>query len=175
MNIDLLELLARIARINPAIFDVIPRGPQGGFKALSPGEAVELNPQPLPPKEALQFAAAQVANEIALAAIAAEAAGNEEAAERIVTQAVDDWCGTRTGHRPIPWPGPWPFPSNLLEPDPHPWLIETVRLVGALTLASVGAQLAEGTAREALGHGAERLMESALAGQTGRIREPALT
>jgi hypothetical protein len=175
VNINLLDLLARMARINPAIFDVIPRGPQGNFRALFPGEAVELNPQPLPPKEALQFAAARVANEIALAAVAAEAAGNEEAAEQIVMQAVDDWCGTPSGHRPIPWPGPWPFPSDVYEPDPHPWLVDTVRLVGALTLASVGAQVAEGTAREALGHGAERLMESALAGQTERTREPALT
>jgi hypothetical protein len=50
-----------------------------------------------------------------------------------------------------------------------------VRLVGALTLASVGAQVAEGAAREALGQGAERLMETALAGQGGRLRESALT
>jgi hypothetical protein len=175
VNINLLDLLARMARINPAIFDVIPRGPQGAFKALSPGEAVELNPQPLPPKEALQFAAVQVANEIALAAVATEASGNDEAAERIVTQAMDDWCGTRSGHRPIPWPGPWPFPADLLELDPQPRLVETVRLVGALTLASVGAQVGEGTAREALGHGAERLLEAALAGHTERLREPALT
>lgn len=175
MNINLLDLLARMGRINPAIFDVIPRGPQGAFRALSAGEAVELNPQPIPPGVELQFAAARVASEIALAAVAAEAAGNDEGAERIVMQAVDDWCGTRGGHWPIPWPGPWPFPSDLHDPDPHPWLVDTVRLVAALTLASVGAQVAEGTARDALGHGAERLMESALAGQTERLREPALT
>jgi hypothetical protein len=175
VNINILDLLARMGRINPAIFDVIPRGPQGAFRAFSPGEAVELNPQPLPPKEALQFAAAQVASEIALAAVAAEAAGNDEGAEQIVMQAVDDWCGTPSGHRPIPWPGPWPFPWHLDDPDPHPWLVDTVRLVGALTLASVGAQVADGAAREALGHGAERLMETALAGQGERLRESALT
>jgi hypothetical protein len=175
VNINLLDLLARMGRINPAIFDVIPRGPQGAFRALAAGEAVELNPQPIPPGVELQFAAAEVANEIALAAVAAEAAGNDEAAERIVAQAVDDWCGTPSGHRPIPWPGPWPFPWHLDDPDPHPWLVDTVRLVGALTLASIGAQVAEGAAREALGHGAERLMETALAGQAERVHEPALT
>lgn len=176
MNINLLDLLARMGRINPAIFDVIPRGPQeGAFRALSAGEAVELNPQPIPPGVELQFAAARVANEIALAAVAAEAAGNDEAAEQIVARAVDDWCGTPSGHRPIPWPGPWPFPWHLDDPDPHPWLVDTVRLVGALTLASVGAQVAEGAAREALGQGAERLLASALAGSQGeRLQESAL-
>jgi hypothetical protein len=163
VNINLLDLLARMGRINPAIFDVIPRGPLGAFRALSAGEAVELNPQPIPPGVELQFAAARVANEIALAAVAAEAAGNDEAAERIVAQAMDDWCGTPSGHRPIPWPGPWPFPWHLDDPDPHPWLVDTVRLVGALTLASIGAQVAEGAARDALGHGGERLQEHALA------------
>jgi hypothetical protein len=173
VNINLLDLLARMGRINPAVFDVIPRGPQRAFRALSPGEAVELNPQPLPPKIEVQFAAARVANEIALAAVAAAAAGNEEGAERIVMEAVDDWCGTPSGHRPIPWPGPWPFPS--VDPDPHPWLVDTVRLVGALTLASVGAQVAEGTAREALGKGAERLLDVALAGASSESLQSALS
>ncbi|HEY4237368.1 MAG TPA: hypothetical protein VGM45_08535 [Gaiellaceae bacterium] len=174
MNIDLLEFLARMGRINPRIFDVIPRGPQDVFRNVSPGEAVELNPQPIPPGVQFQFAAARVAHEIALAAVAAEAAGNDEAAEQIVARAVDDFCGTRSGHRPIPWPNPWPFPTDVEVPDPIPWLVETVRLVAALTLASVGSQVTEGAAREALGHGAERLMEAALAGQTERMREPAL-
>lgn len=176
MNIDLLELLAIMGRINPAIFDVIhPMGPERAFSALSAGEAVELNPQPIPPGVELQFAAARVANEIALAAVAAEAGGNEEAAERIVAQAVDDWCGTPTGHRPIPWPGPWPFPSYLQEPDPHPWVVDTVRLVAALTLASVGSRVAEGVAREALGQGAERVLEAALAGARAERLQPALS
>jgi hypothetical protein len=173
VNINLLDLLARMGRINPAVFDVIPRGPQASLRAQSPGEAVALNPQPLPPRIELQFAAARVAHEIALAAVAAAAAGNEEGAERIVMEAVDDWCGTPSGHRPIPWPGPWPFPS--VDPDPHPWLVDTVRLVGALTLASVGAQMAEGAAREALGRGAERLLEAALAGAGSESLQSALS
>jgi hypothetical protein len=174
VNINLLELLAIMGRVNPAIWDVIhPMGPERGVSVLSAGEAVELNPQPLPPRAEFQLAAARVANEIALAAIAAEAAGNDEGAERIVMQAVDDWCGTRSGHRPIPWPGPWPFPFDLHDPDPHPWLVDTVRLVGALTLASVGAGVAEGAARDALGQGAERLLEAALAGASAERMQPA--
>jgi hypothetical protein len=175
VDINLLGLFARMGSISPAIFDLIPRGPQGIYRSFSPGEAVELNPQPIPPGKELEFAAVGVAHEIALAAIAAEAAGNDEAAERIVARAVDDFCGTPTPHRPIPWPDPWPFPFvHLHSPDPEPWLVDTVRLVAALTLASVGAQVAEGAAREALGHGAERLMETGLAGQNGRVREAAL-
>ena len=66
-------------------------------------------------------------------------------------------------------------PWHLDDPDPHPWLVDTVRLVGALTLASVGSRVAEGSAREALGQGAERLLASALAGGQGeRLQEPAL-
>jgi hypothetical protein len=176
VNINLLELLAIMGRINPAIWDVIhPMGPERGVSTLTPGEAVELNPQPLPPGSEFQFAAAQVANEIALAAIAAEAAGNGEAAERIIETAADDWCGTPTGHRPIPWPGPWPFPSAQGEPDPHPWLVDTVRLVAGLTLASVGSRVAEGTMRDTLEHGAERLVEAALAGARSEHMQPTLT
>jgi hypothetical protein len=177
MNIDLLEFLTRMGRIDPRIYDIIPRGPQKAerlFSALSAGETVELNPQPIPPGVQMQFAAARVAHEVGLAAVAAEAAGNDDAAERIVTRAVDDICGTPTGHRPIPWPHPWPLPDMEL-PDPIPWrLIGTMRLVAALTLASVGAQVAEGTAHDALAHGAERLMEAALAGQTEQMQEHAL-
>jgi hypothetical protein len=188
VNIDLLEFVNRIGRIHPGIYDIIPRGPQRDgrvFSAFSPGAAVELNPQPIPPGVQLQFAAARVAHEIAHAAIAAEAAGNDDAAERIVSRAVEDICGTPTGHHPVPWPHSWPIPDIEL-PAPIPWrLVETVRLVAALTLASVGSQVTEGAAREALGHGAERLMEvalagqtdmeAALAGQTDRVREPAHT
>lgn len=171
MNIDLLEFINRIGRIHPAIYDIIPRGPQRDgrvFSAFSPGAEVELNPQPIPPGIQMQFATARVAHEIAHAAIAAEAAGNEDAAERIVARAVDDFCGTLPGHHPVPWPDPWPIPDIDL-PTPLPWrLVETVRLVAALTFASIGAQIAEGTAREALGHGSERLTEVALASQTER-------
>ena len=165
MNISLVQLLASMGRINPAIWDVIvPMGPEKRFSASSLASEVELNPQPFPPGQELQFAAARVAKEIALAAIAADAAGESEEAQRIVGQAVDDWCGTPTGHRHFPWPTPWPLPWHLQDPDPHPWSVETARVVGALTLASIASRMTEGGAQEALEHGAERLMDVALAG-----------
>ncbi len=109
----------------------------------------------------MQFAAARVANEIALAAVAAEAAGMEKGAARLVSRAVDDWCGTPHPHIRIPWPGHWPRPAQS-RPRSPPWLGASTRLVGALTLASVASRIAEGDARKALADGAEQLLATAL-------------
>ena len=154
---NLVRLLAALGKINPAVWDVIiPHGPAVSLRAAQ----VELNPQPLPPKQAILFASAAVAHDIAFAAISAEAAGSGAAAS-IVSRAVDDWCGTRPPHFPFPWPGPWPWP----EPEPHPdWDIGASRVVGALTLASVASRLGEGEALDALAKGAEQLLDAGLAG-----------
>lgn len=167
MNVDLLRLMTVIGRLNPAIWDVIvPMGPRyfESVSELTPGATVELNPQPIPPGHELQFATARAAHEIGLAAIAADVAGSTEGAERIVADAVDDWCGTRGGHGPIPWPRHWPLPGPS-DPDPHPWDVATIRTVAALTLASLASRIAEGDARDALAHGAEQLLEAAIAEQ----------
>lgn len=164
MQIDLVRLLALLGRIDPAVWDfIIPHGPvQGALSgAVSRSSEVELNPQPLPPKEALLFASATVAQDIAFAAVAAEAAGTDAAA-RIVERAVDDWCGTGRPRLPIPWPGPWPFPWPP-EPEPHPeWDIGASQVVGALSLASVASRMADGEARDALSKGAEQLLQAGL-------------
>ena len=163
---SIVRLLAVLGRIDPAVWDaIIPHGPvlshASAVRARSLGSEVELNPQPLPPKELLLFASAAVAHDIAFAAISAEAAGNDSA--RLVSRAIDDWCGTRPPHIPIPWPGPWPFPWPP-EPEPHPdWDIEASRVVGALTLASVASRLEDGEARDALAKGAEQLLDAGLA------------
>jgi hypothetical protein len=164
MNVDLVRLMTVIGRVSPSIWDaIVPMAPHymRSVSRASPGSWVELNPQPIPPGHEAQFAAARVANEIAHAAVAAEAAGVEEGAVRLVTRAVDDWCGTPQGHIPIPWPGPWPGPPGTA-PDPEPWVVASTRLVGALTLASVASRIAQGDAREALVQGSEQLMEAAL-------------
>jgi hypothetical protein len=166
MNVDLLRLMTVMGRINPAIWDVIvPMGPRyfESVSELSPGSLVELNPQPIPPGHQLQVAAARAAHEIGLAAIAAEAGGMDDAAARIISEAVDDWCGTPPGHIPIPWPHHWPVPSP--DPDPHPWDVASVRTVAALSLASLASRIGEGEAREALSRGAEQLLDAALAEQ----------
>lgn len=172
MNISLVQLLAAMGRINPAAWDaIIPHGPvQRLATASSLADEVALNPQPLPPREELQFAAATVAGEIAAAAIGAEAAGMGEEAHRIVDQAIDEWCGTGTGHHRFPWPHPWPVPWYLQDPEPQQWAVETARLVGALTLASTASRMTSGPARDALAHGAEQLAEAALSRETAMAR-----
>ena len=164
---NLVRLLAVLGKINPAVYDAIfPHGPVGphglAVRRFSPGAEVGLNPQPLPPKEALLVASAEVAHDIAFAAVSAQAAGTDGAG-RLVAQAIDEWCGTRPRPLPIPWPGPWPFPWPP-EPEPHPdWDIGASRVVGALALAQVASRLQEGDARDALAKGAEQLLEAGLA------------
>ena len=160
------RLAALLGRINPAAWDwIVPMGPITRARS-SPGSLVELNPQPIPPGHELLFHSAAVAHEIARAAIAAEAMGGE-GVERLVSRAIDDWCGTRPRPWPIPWPSPWPFPwPPGPDPDPGPGPVMDVaasRVVGALTLGAYASRMADGPAREALGAGAEKLLETALA------------
>jgi hypothetical protein len=163
---SIVQLLAVLGRINPAVWDVIiPHGPvlshSPAVRSFSKRSEVELNPQPLPPHELL-LASAAVAHDIAFAAVSAEAAG-ADTVSHIVSRAIDDWCGNSPRPLPFPWPGPWPFPWPP-EPEPHPdWDIGASRVVGALSLASVASRLQEGEARDALSKGAEQLLDAGLA------------
>ena len=168
---NLLLLLAVLGRINPAIFDVIfPHGPvqrvgiaRSSVRAAAMGrfskaDMVSLNPQPIPPGHELQFAAVAVANQIADAAVVAQTSGQDVGG--LVAVWIDDWCGN--GRKPIPWPWPWPFPWPV-DPEPNPdWDIQASQVAGALALAAVATRLDEGPAREALGAGAEQLLNVAL-------------
>jgi hypothetical protein len=168
------KLMLILARMNPAMYDaLIPHShfnaqPHVAAMALtkasaSPGEEVMLNPQPLPPADAFLAASAEVAHDIARAAIAAEVSGGS--ARGIVSSAIDEWCGTP---RPWPWPWPWPGPSSVDggDPEPHPeWDFDASRLVGSLTLASVAARMKDGEARIAIEQGAEQLLDAALAAE----------
>jgi hypothetical protein len=146
------QLLSVLARINPAIFDVIfPHGPVLAHAFASRLSQVALNPQPLPPEpppERLQRASALVAHNIAFAAITAEAAG-QDGGVRVVNSAIDDWCGNGRPPIPIPWPGPWPF-AFALDAVPKDLDVATSRLVGALSFAAVAQRMDTGKVREAL-------------------------
>lgn len=151
----------------PAFDAIFPHGP---VLSAHPGAGVtaraaaDLNPQPLPPKDALLVATAAAARDIALAAVAADAAG-ADGASRMVTTAVEDWCGTRHPGRPIPWPRRWPFPDPDPEPEPHPeWDVNASLVAGGLSLALVANQLADGDVRDALTKGADQMLEVGLAG-----------
>ena len=159
------QLLSVLARINPAIYDYIyPHGPVQTRGFASRIDEVALNPQPLPPEpppERLQRVSALVAHNIASAAIAMEASG-QDAGARMVSSAIDDWCGNGRPPIPIPWPGPWPFAFDLVTP-PKDLDIAASRLVGALTFAAVASRMGSGKVREALSAGADKLLDASLA------------
>lgn len=175
MAYGVLQLLAVLRRVPPSAWDaIIPHGPSYQRVSYIPGPLpgpgrisvtpIQL-PEPPKPQDPLLLAAAAVAQQVANAAIAAEAAGQEGASARIVSDAVDDWCGT--GPHPIPWPRRWPFPwPPDHEPQPE-WVASTAQVVGALSLASVASQLADGETRQALVQGAQQLLEQGLTSERG--------
>jgi hypothetical protein len=101
------KLLAIIGKRFPAIYDVIPRGPQSGLVRVA------LNPQPLPPHEL----GAAVAEEFVRCAWVAERGGLDMKA---LLSDLDDWCPTRPKIPKFPpWWGPFP------EPEPRPeWFVD---------------------------------------------------
>ncbi|GAA2164809.1 hypothetical protein [Pedococcus bigeumensis] len=151
-------LLAFIGRRFPAIFDVIPRGPQsrlgpGASVSLNPqpippgaGDYVSLNPQPLPPREL----GAQVAADLLhLSWVAARL--------RIDVAPIADWeedpCPTwpKVPHLP-PHRGPIP------DPDPGPDWLRDYHLGLASTLADASDRVGSAPlVEEALSRSAEAL------------------
>ncbi|RAZ88648.1 hypothetical protein DPM33_21935 [Mesorhizobium hawassense] len=101
------KLLAIIGKRFPAIYDVIPRGPQGGLARVA------LNPQPLPPHEL----GAAVAEEFVRYLWVAERGGLDM---KTLMSDLDDWCPTRPKIPKLPpWWGPFP------EPEPRPeWFVD---------------------------------------------------
>ena len=101
------RLLAIIGKRIPAIYDVIPHGPQWRLAQIA------LNPQPLPPHEL----GAAIADEFVRYAWGAERGGLDMKA---LLSDLDDWCPTRPKLPKLPpwWP---PIP----EPEPHPeWFVD---------------------------------------------------
>lgn len=98
MEIDR-RLLAIIGRRLPAIYDVIPRGPQRHFWQSRFSE-VALNPQPLPPHPPEELGAAVAAEVIQLAWLA-DRMGNSRG---LAFTDLDDWCPTVPKKPKLP---PW--------------------------------------------------------------------
>src|SRR4051812_29108101 len=95
------KLLNFLGKLNPAVFDTIPRGPQAVMFGQIAGQKRRLNPQPLPPADAYVLASVELAYEIARIAAAGEVAGTSAAGS--LANIFDDWCGT-VWPRPFPWP-----------------------------------------------------------------------
>jgi hypothetical protein len=139
------RLLAIIGKRLPAIYDVIPHGPQGRVSRLS---EVALNPQPLPPHEL----GAAIAAEFVHAAWLADRFGLDLGR---AFDDLDDWCPTRPKKLKLPpwWP---PFP----EPEPHPeWHID-FHLGFAARLAAISSDFEGTRLGESLNKAIERSLES---------------
>ncbi|MDH6196643.1 hypothetical protein M2272_003296 [Mycobacterium frederiksbergense] len=147
--------LPLIAQVSVGAWRVITTG----VTPQSRSEEVELQPQPLPPVESYQIAAAVMAHRYVQLSIESAIQGRE--ASRIIDEMVDEWCGTPPW--PHRWPHPtWPVPGPEPGPRPNEDLVATGRMVGALVLASVGSRLADGELGNAMLRGAERLTDKAL-------------
>ena len=145
-------LLASILAKHPEIYDAIGGGHQFG-------EAVVLNPQPLPPRYAFLVAAARaLVSRAELLQEVADATPREGTQQGIIivggftTRFADDWCGNGFRLR-------WPFPG----PPPH-WF--THELSG-IDLVVMGAELHQAAKesfspalRESLGSAGAKFVEA---------------
>jgi hypothetical protein len=141
MSIDR-RLLAIIGRRFPAIYDVIPRGPQGRLSQVA------LNPQPLPPHELGAAIAAEFAHAVWLADRLGLDVGR-------VFDDLDDWCPT--GRRKLKLPPWWP---PIPEPEPHPEWLTALHLGFAARLAAVSAELESTRLGESLNKAIDRSLEA---------------
>ncbi|KAA0016762.1 hypothetical protein [Antrihabitans cavernicola] len=151
------SILSIIANFPPELWDwLIPHGPA----ITSRIDRVSLNPQPLPPRIALQVGAANVAQQIAAAASSAA----DGAESRLLEQAIEDWCGTPVPGRPIPWPHKWPVPPGVgpRGPQPDPWDLAEMYAVAALAFASISARTADADLSVSFGAASEKLAASAV-------------
>lgn len=150
---QMVKVLAIVGRLRPEVYDVFP--PQFAAEGRW-GEAVALNPQPLPPRDSLVRGAISMSRRVAQLAIEADVRGEDSSSW--VSQLVDEWCGT-------PWPRKWPRPGSGPIPDggpqPEPWTINEARIAGAVVFALTASRLGEGDLQRALTEGSERLAEAA--------------
>ncbi len=157
-------LLEILTRLSPEAWDaVVPKHRARGVTArdavagvTDTVDAVSLNPQPLPPKEQFVVASANLAHDIGRIAVEKDLTGGGGAA--LVSEIVDDWCGTG-------WPRRWPFPFPFPGPDPRDGLdLAAGQLAGAVVLAGLGRRMPDADLGAAFTEGADRLAEAAMQG-----------
>jgi hypothetical protein len=143
------KILSTFAQLPPEALDAIhPHGPVGAHLGSRRGDAVSLNPQPLPPVEAV-VGARLVENVLVSAIIIVGGRDTGEAAGRLRAE-IDDWCGTG-------WPHKWPRPK-----PPKGWDESQVFAGAALAAAALAAQYDHAPElQDALGAAAEQLAEAA--------------
>lgn len=138
------RLLAIIGKRFPAIYDVIPHGPQRRFSDRF--SEVALNPQPLPPHEL----GARIASEFVHMAFVADRLGLDPSQ---AFQDLDDWCPTRPRLPKLP---PWWPPIPDPDPEPHPEWFAAFHLGFAARVALASADLQNTRLSESFENAIER-------------------
>ncbi len=145
------RVLSTFVNIPPQAWDAIhPHGPVGAYLGGRRGDAVSLNPQPLPPIEAA--VGAQLVENVLVSAIIIVGGRDTGEAAGLLRAEIEDWCGTG-------WPHKWPKPKS-----PRGWDDSQVFAGAALAAANLAAQYDHAPElQDALGAAAEQLAEAAAA------------
>lgn len=153
---DMVKLLRILARHDPHLWEAIaPHVPKVWQIASSQ--------DPIPPKlhveRVLVLEVRETVRLVAEGALAAAATGQLGAAQRMVADVDDDWCGTG-------WPGRWPKPGpraeEYLRETPGAW--QVVQAAGALAFGAYAAAIDDGEVAAMFGKAADQLADAALKG-----------
>lgn len=154
---DMVKLLRILARHDPILWEAIaPHVPKVWQIASSQ--------DPIPPKlhveRVLVLEVRETARVVAEAALAAAASGQVGAAQQMLQDVDDDWCGTRWPRR---WPKPGPRAEEYLRESPaEAW--QVVQAAGALAFGGYAAAVDDDEVAAAFGKAADQLANAALKG-----------
>lgn len=153
---DMVKLLRILARHDPILWEAIaPHVPKVWQIASSQ--------DPIPPKlhveRVLVLEVRETARLVAEAALAAAAAGQTDAAQQMVQDVDDDWCGTRWPRR---WPKPGPRAEEYLRESAEAWQVVTA--AGALAFRAYAAAIDDEKLAAVFGDAADHLANAALEG-----------
>lgn len=153
---DMVKLLRILARHDPSLWEAIaPHVPKVWQVASSQ--------DPIPPKmhvdRVLVLEVRETVRLVAEAALAAAASGQVGAAQQMLQDVDDDWCGTRWPRR---WPKPGPRAEEYLLESAEAW--QVVQAAGALALGGYAAAVDDEKLAVVFGDAADHLANAALKG-----------
>ncbi|MCL8015759.1 hypothetical protein [Streptomyces sp. AS02] len=160
------EVLTMLAHYDPRLWELVhphvpPHPVHDGFRGVRSANFTDggLNPQPIPPGNALLPAVRDMSVAVAEATIAASLAGRKPA--EIAREIGDDICPEPPK---VPWPKKWPVPVQLREQlisDPQR-VSPAVQATAALVFQSYAHRTTDKPLSTAFADLADRLLERAL-------------
>lgn len=153
---DMVKLLRILARHDPILWEAIaPHVPKQW--------AVASSQDPVPPRmhveHVLELEVRETVRVVAEAALAAAASGQTGAAQQMVQDVDDDWCGNGWPHR---WPKPGPRAEEYLHESAEAW--QVVQAAGALAFGAYAAASDDEKLAAVFGDAADDLANAALEG-----------